>query len=241
MATLNATRMDGLKLRASDVKQALTKRNPEAPASAIDDLGRLLTTLGEAVADLPRERQRALLYHPDATAALFRAAVAEMERRLGDAAKKHAETSIPVRLKPKHAETSRGRGLGERVDREEGRSRLASYATSPRLEDWAGPVAGPTELAAQHGISRSTLQDWRQAGAVIGLLKGTRKHVFPVQQFVDGRPLKGLAELLAIVGDPRDAWLWLVAPGEREPRTPLARLKKGDVTGVLEDARDAFA
>jgi hypothetical protein len=41
-----------------------------------------------------------------------------------------------------------------------------------RIEEWAGPAAGPVELERDYGIRRSTLHNWQRHGAVIGLLKG---------------------------------------------------------------------
>ncbi len=137
-------------------------------------------------------------------------------------------------------ESSAGRGLGARIGRDEGGRRLAAYAAPLGLEDWAGPVAGPVELELRLGIARSTLQDWRRSGAVIGLLKGSRKHVFPLAQFVDGRPVRGLADLIAIARDARTAWLWLVEPRERGA-SPLEDLSRGRIDEVLQAARDDFA
>jgi hypothetical protein len=103
-------------------------------------------------------------------------------------------------------------------------------------------LAGPTELEREHGVARSTLHAWQKQGAVIGLLVGVRKHAFPVEQFIDGRPIAGLAAVLGVIGDPRVAWLWL-----REPNpglagaSPLARLKSGAVDSVVEVARANFA
>src|SRR3546814_4146272 len=88
---------------------------------------------------------------------------------------------------------------------------LFPYTTRFRssLEDWAGPVAGSTMLHEQ-GIARSTLHDWQKRGEVIALLSGARKHAFPLEQFVDGRPVQGISDVLEIAGNPRRAWLWLV-------------------------------
>ncbi len=106
----------------------------------------------------------------------------------------------------------------------------------------AGPLAGPTELERDFGVARSTPHTWQKQGAVIGLLVGVRKHTFPTEQFVDGRPVTGLAAIVEAIGDLRAAWLWL-----REPNpglagaTPLARLKAGATDKVVEMARSNFA
>ena len=77
---------------------------------------------------------------------------------------------------------------------------------------------------------------------MIGLLVGVRKHAFPTEQFVDGRPVAGLGAVVDTIGDPRTAWLWL-----REPNpglagvSPLERLKAGAADKVVELARSNFA
>ena len=125
---------------------------------------------------------------------------------------------------------------------EEGRARIAKYATATKVEDWAGPLAGPTELERDFGVARSTLHTWQKQGAVVGLLVGVRKHAFPTEQFVDGRPVTGLAEIVAAIGDIRAAWLWLREPNPDSPAsTPLARLKAGATDKVVEMARSNFA
>ena len=102
-------------------------------------------------------------------------------------------------------------------------------------------MAGPTELKRDFGVARSTLHTWQKQGVVIGLLVGVRKHAFPTEQFVDGRPVTGLSAIVEAIGDLRAAWLWL-----REPNpglagvTPLARLKAGATEKVVEMARSNF-
>jgi hypothetical protein len=138
-------------------------------------------------------------------------------------------------------EVTQGAGLGEILTVEEGRGRLAAYATPTRVETWAGPMAGPTELGRNFSLVRSTLDAWQKQGAVIGLLVGTRKHAFPTEQLVDGRPVAGLGAVVEAIGDARIAWLWL-----REPNpglagaAPLTRLKAGAAAQVLEIARSNF-
>jgi hypothetical protein len=149
----------------------------------------------------------------------------------------------PVKLVAKStAEASQGAGLGKVLSAEEGRARIAEYATPTKVEDWAGPLAGPTELEREFGVARSTLHTWQKQGAVIGLLVGVRKHAFPTEQFVDGRPVTGLAAIVAAIRDPRAAWLWLREPNPAlAGATPLARLKAGAIDKVVEMAHSNFA
>jgi hypothetical protein len=56
-------------------------------------------------------------------------------------------------------------------------------------------------------------------------LNGACKTVFPLEQFVDGKPI---AEMLAVIGEPRVTWMWLREPSPLpNGATPLARLKRG--------------
>ncbi|WP_428394176.1 hypothetical protein [Lichenicoccus sp.] len=149
----------------------------------------------------------------------------------------------PLKLVAKAAaEVSQGAGLDQVLSPEEGRARIGKYATPTKVEDWAGSLAGPTELERDFGVARSTLHTWQKQGAVIGLLVGVRKHTFPTEQFVDGRPVAGLAAIVKAIGNLRVAWLWL-----REPNpgfagvTPLARLKAGATDKVVEMAHSNFA
>jgi hypothetical protein len=150
-----------------------------------------------------------------------------------------ADTSAKT-AKAENPSAMRGEGLGELLSLEEGQRRLSAYAKPIKLEDWAGSAAGSTELQRDYGIARSSLHAWQQQGAVVGLLKGRRAHVFPIAQFIDGRPVEGLAPVLTIIREPRTAWLWLIAPHpELDERTPLEQLKAGKVHEIADlAARD---
>lgn len=138
-------------------------------------------------------------------------------------------------------EPEEGEGFGDLLDLDEGRARLSAYATAMRLEDWAGDVAGPGEIEARLGVKRSTLHDWRMRGAVIGLKTGARKHVFPLAQFIDGRPVEGMAHVLGVIGDPRAAWRWLTTRKPSIGGAPLDLLKRGKLDDVAAAARRDFA
>lgn len=106
------------------------------------------------------------------------------------------------------------------------------------MSDWAGPVAGPTLLEEEYGISRSTLHRWQKRGAAIAFRTGGRKHVFPLLQFVDGRPVPAIDTLLRLIGSPRDTWLWLIQPCQiLEGDRPIDLLRKDLVLEVLNAAR----
>ncbi|KUM24113.1 hypothetical protein AU467_31295 [Mesorhizobium loti] len=126
---------------------------------------------------------------------------------------------------------------------EGGRGRLAVEAgdqqcDSRRIEDWAGQVAGPTYLEKRFGIPRSTLHWWQRHNDVIALRKGARKHVFPLAQFIDGRPTPGIRQVLSWIANPRLAWLWLICPSPLlDGRIPMEMLRQDLAAEVVSAAR----
>ncbi|MER9755985.1 hypothetical protein NKJ46_21435 [Mesorhizobium sp. M0166] len=109
-----------------------------------------------------------------------------------------------------------------------------------RVEDWAGRVAGSTFLQQNLGISRSTLHRWQRSGTVVALRTGGRKHVFPLAQFVDGRPAPGIKEVLSAMPEPRHAWAWLIGPAPGlAGRTPIEMLRQDLVAEVVLAAQNA--
>lgn len=119
-----------------------------------------------------------------------------------------------------------------------------SSAESVQLaDDWAGPVAGPTAIERYYGIPRSTLYRWQKVNeAVVLHTRTSRKPVFPLKQFVDGRPAPGIPELISIFGDSRKAWLWLVGPSDEfGDHPPLTILVEGKVDEVLAAAKRSIS
>jgi len=106
-------------------------------------------------------------------------------------------------------------------------------------EDWAGPVAGPTAIERYYGIPRSTLYRWQKLNEAVALSTRTsRRPVFPLKQFIDGRPAAGIAELIHIFGDARKAWQWLIQPHhDFDDHPPLDLLIAGKIERVLDSAR----
>lgn len=142
---------------------------------------------------------------------------------------------------PETVEPSKGEGLGPVVSAEEGRRLLKEFAVARKIEDWAGSVAGASELSRDYGIPRSTLHRWQHCDEVIGLLKGTKKHVFPVEQFIDGRPARGISAIVGLAGGHRVAWLWLrQANPVLNGRPPIELLKQDRVDEVVDTARAYF-
>ena len=106
------------------------------------------------------------------------------------------------------------------------------------IEDWAGRVAGSTYLDENLHIPRSTLHRWQKRNEVVALRKGGRKHVFPLAQFVDGRPAPGISEVLSLIANPRLAWFWLTRPSpDLDGRIPIEMLRQDLVDAVIVAAR----
>lgn len=109
---------------------------------------------------------------------------------------------------------------------------------SMNIEDWAGSVAGSTYLNVNFRIPRSTLHRWSRCNEVIALRKGRERHVFPLAQFVDGRPASGIREVLAHIPNPRMAWFWMISPSPNlNGRTPIELLREDLVNEVISAAR----
>ncbi len=217
---------------AADLIGMFVQRNPKSNRGELSEVVKLVAEFSATATKLSPSARKRLI----ARKAQFKKFIAEI------AAEPEAAPQVLKLVAKGPAEVSQGAGLGQVLSAEEGKARIASYATPTKVEDWAGPLAGPTELERDFGVARSTLHNWQKQGAVIGLLVGVRKHAFPTEQFVDGRPVSGLGPVVEAVGEPRMAWLWLREPNpELGGATPLARLKAGATDKVVEAARSNFA
>ncbi|TQI65210.1 hypothetical protein FHT98_5077 [Bosea sp. AK1] len=216
----------------ADILDVLARHNPGISRSVLKDKSKVVAALTAAAVRMSDEQQRQILAHENDLAAAMQTVVAGLAGR-------PTEKLIQLTV-DKPVEVSLGAGLADVVDFDEGRRRLATYATPVRLEDWAGPVAGPGDIEKAFGTKRSTLHDWQRRGAVIGLLKGERKHVFPLGQFVDGRPVEGMSDVTRIIDNPRAAWQWLIQPKPSIGGTPLDRLKAGHLDEVIDAAERDF-
>lgn len=188
--------------------------------------------IADVVAGLTAERRRELNTHS-----------VELKKRVRQMVEGFSqEQPGKIRLDvPDRIELSKGEGLGPVVTPDQGKHALDEIAVSRRLEDWAGPIAGATELNRDYGVARSSLHRWQQDDDVIGLLKGTKKHVYPVGQFVDGRPARGLRDVIKLAGSHRVAWLWLIQPNPVfGGRAPIDLLKQDRVDVVADAAASYF-
>jgi hypothetical protein len=105
----------------------------------------------------------------------------------------------------------------------------------------AGGTLTPQGVAAQTGMSRQTVNNWRRKGQIIALPRGRRDFVFPACQFLDDRPLPGLDQLLATsaLRDPLGQLEVLLAPSHRMGGlSPLELLHQGRIEDAIAVARD---
>ena len=219
----------------NDIVDVLARHNPGLSKSSLKTTGKAVAALSAVAARLSPEQQRRIVDHQKGLGKAMEEIVAWLANTKGPRGKLVSlDVSRPL-------EVSKGTGLGALINQAEGLKRLAEYGTPTRLEDWAGPVAGPGQIEREFGTKRSTLHDWQRRGAVVGLLKGERKHVYPLAQFIDGRPVEGVSQIVKIIGNPRVAWLWLTRShptGDRTP--PLGRLKAGHMDEVIAAAERDF-
>jgi len=216
------------RLVASEVSEALTRQSGLAKTVAANT-AQIVAAVAAAIVALPPAQQKRL----KGKSADVAEAIAALARE--DASAERIEIPEPTSVEPR-----KGTGFGELIDIADGRRRLSAYATKGPIEEWAGPVAGSSALLAR-GIARSTLHDWQKRGQVIALLAGARKHAFPLEQFVDGRPVEGIGDVLKVVGNPRRAWLWLVQPSPLLGNTrPIDLLRQDRQDEVVATARTVF-
>jgi hypothetical protein len=216
----------------ADILDVLARHNPGIPKAVLKAKSRVVAAVTAAAVRLSDEQQRCILAREKMLAEAMESVVADLGKT-GCNKLLSIEIHAPV-------EVSEGEGMGDLLEESAGRQRLVAIAEPVRLEDWAGPVAGPGEIERKFGTRRSTLHEWQKRGAVVGLLKGERKHVFPLAQFVDGRPIEGMSEVVRIIGNPRAAWQWLTQSKPSIGGTPLDRLKKGYTSQVVEAAERDF-
>ncbi|WP_214473121.1 antitoxin Xre/MbcA/ParS toxin-binding domain-containing protein [Mesorhizobium sp. dw_380] len=218
---------DFAEMVAEDVERALAHYDEAINQSTVVSVGKIAGSIASAVTLLSPKHQRAIdTIHadlPGLASKFVRALAAEAARR-SEAGTAGGTTNPPTALLADQTPSSQPDDL-----------------ESMLIEDWAGRVAGSTYLEENLRIARSTLHRWQRRGDVIALRKGGRKHVFPLAQFVDGRPVAGISDVLKLIGNPRLAWLWLTRPAAQlDGRIPIDLLRQDQVEDVVEAAR-AFA
>ncbi|TPL78557.1 DUF2384 domain-containing protein [Mesorhizobium sp. B2-3-13] len=223
--TTGITQDDFADMVAEKVERALAHYDEAINGPTMISVGKIAGSIASAVTLLSPKHQRAI----DAIHADLPGLASKFVRALAAEAARRSEAGT-VGTTTLSAEAETLPALPQSDDLE-----------SMLIEDWAGRVAGSTYLEENLRIARSTLHRWQRRGDVIALRKGGRKHVFPLAQFVDGRPVAGISDVLEIIGNPRLAWLWLTRPAAQlDGRVPIDLLRQDRAEEVVEAAR-AFA
>jgi hypothetical protein len=215
---------DFAEMVAEDVERALARHDEAINQSTVVSVGKIAAGIASAVTLLSPKHRRAIdTIHadlPGLASKFVRALAAEAERR-SESGTVGATTTPATVFLPDETPPSQSDDL-----------------ESMLIEDWAGRVAGSTYLEENLHIARSTLHRWQRRNNVVALRKGGRKHVFPLAQFVDGRPVAGISDVLSLIGNPRLAWLWLTRPAAQlDGRIPIDLLRVDQVAEVVEAAR----
>lgn len=203
------------------------KRQSELSSFVLREVQRILAQCDEA-----RQGDRAAVAPSDSASADLTAVAAELLGRLeAEAARRLNAQACEIASRPRAADHPLGHPVLKDYPRE-----------GSRIAEWAGPVAGSTHLERRFGIPRSTLHWWQQHNDVVAFRRGSRKHVFPLAQFIDGRPMPGIRQVLSSISDPRLAWLWLISPSPLlKGRVPLEQLREGTNTEDVASAAQAIS
>lgn len=230
---MNRFQIQGLKqddfadMVAEDVERALAHYDEAINKPTMVSVGKIAGSIASAVTLLSPKHQRAI----DTIHADLPGLASKFVRALAAEAARRSEAGVDATNPPTTLS----------ADVEPSSLPKSDDLESMLIEDWAGRVAGSTYLEENLRIARSTLHRWQRRGEVIALRKGGRKHVFPLAQFVDGRPVTGIRDVLFLITNPRLAWLWLTRPSAQlDGRIPIDLLRQDQVDEVVEAAR-AFA
>ncbi|QND58328.1 antitoxin Xre/MbcA/ParS toxin-binding domain-containing protein [Mesorhizobium huakuii] len=215
---------DFAEMVAEDVERALAHYDEAINQSTVVSVGKIAGSIASAVTLLSPKHQRAI----DAIHADLPGLASKFVRALAAEAARRSEAGTAGTTNPSTALLADEPLPPPQSDDLE----------SMLIEDWAGRVAGSTYLEENLRIARSTLHRWQRRGDVIALRKGGRKHVFPLAQFVDGRPVAGLSDVQSLIGNPRLTWLWLTRPSAQlDGRIPIDLLRQDQIDEVVEAAR----
>ncbi|RUV16013.1 antitoxin Xre/MbcA/ParS toxin-binding domain-containing protein [Mesorhizobium sp. M7A.F.Ca.MR.245.00.0.0] len=216
---------DFAEMVAEDVERALAHYDEAINKPTMVSVGKIAGSIASAVTLLSPKHQRAI----DAIHADLPGLASKFVRALAAEAARRSEAGIAGVINPPTTPL---------VDVEPPSLPKSDDLEFMLIEDWAGRVAGSTYLEENLRIARSTLHRWQRRGEVIALRKGGRKHVFPLAQFVDGRPVAGIRDVLSLITNPRLAWLWLTRPSAQlDGRVPIDLLRQDQVDEVVEAAR----
>lgn len=153
----------------------------------------------------------------------------------------------PVIAQPTDSENApqrrfEGAGMGAVLSLEDALQRLDASTVDDTSPDWAETeLLGAGEVADRLGVVRTSINNWRAAGKVIGFQKGVRNYVYPSRQFKDHGPVKGIERVLEHFSTPEDAWEWLVTPNRiTHGEPPINLLHADQVDEVARAAEGAL-
>ena len=140
----------------------------------------------------------------------------------------------------------KGDGLDDSTEQS---NNAPSWDDVTRFGDWDELYPGielltTYEAAELLGKSQPTVLSWIDKGELLALeRKGRRGFRLPAEQFVDGKPILGIAEVARVIGHPGLAWRFLTTPLEFDgsDARPLDKLKSGkekDMRLIIESARN---
>ncbi|MBY4639889.1 hypothetical protein K6L44_07785 [Gluconacetobacter entanii] len=120
-------------------------------------------------------------------------------------------------------------------------SDLKKFVVETPIESWAGYVLKAGEIREKFGIPTSTLHSWRETNKIVAIKRNHRNFCYPIEQFVDSKPVAGIEDILKLSPSSRSAWLWLC---QRHPTTkdmrPIDLLRNGDAQVVVDAAHGEF-
>ena len=211
---------------AREVERALLRHDGDIQPPLLTSAGQIAGMVAAAVAFLPATHQQAVfaIQHrlPDLASEFIRVLAADAMRRLdGSAAESGTAFLAAAATEADEPAIPTAPGRDDALD-------------SMLIEEWAGNVAGQTHLEKKLRIPRSTLHIWKRRNEVVD--------VFPLAQFVDGRPAPGIRDVLSIISNRRLAWFWLSNPcPDLDGRVPIELLKQELVAEVISAARKFVA
>ena len=118
-------------------------------------------------------------------------------------------------------------------------ARLRGSEQKKQLTREGGGVVNSAEAAQLLGITRQGVDRRRTQNRLIGLTQGRRGYAYPLFQFVENTTLRGLEEVLTVLGagDPWMQLIFFVSPNDRlNGNTPSRELRTGNLEGVLRAA-----
>lgn len=142
------------------------------------------------------------------------------------------------------------RQVGERISQDDESTatafelvRLRSLGVEQELLSEEGGVIPDAEFAHRlHLKSRQTVHNYREAGKIFAVPKGSRNVVFPAWQIHEGALLPGLEAVLKVLREkkssPAALALFFLTPAEAlDDKRPLDLLRQGETAEVLRHAQ----